>query len=175
MKMPSSSPCGPHVNGSSDSASLYIKRGKKVTLYKQILSSRPHLLFYLMSLAFLIIDNCLEESEWLLGRVGGRGCSWSLYAFLTQSSLGSHPTFFCMLSLLSQLTSVPSLHSVITFAWSLVHAPSAILGVCGPTLFFLLQCLPPRVSQHFRHHYTQWSNICDILSSQFSPRVNVKG
>lgn len=37
-------------------------------------------------------------------------CFWSLRVFLTQSSLSSHPTFFCMLPLRSQLSSVPSLH-----------------------------------------------------------------
>lgn len=75
-----------------------------------------------------------------------RGCFWSLYAFLTQSSLGLHHTFFCMLFLLSQLTSVPSLHSVVTFAWSLLRACSALLVVSGPMLFLLLDCLPLRVS-----------------------------
>lgn len=37
-------------------------------------------------------------------------CFWSLCVFLTQSSLSSQPTFFCMLPLRSQLSSVPSLH-----------------------------------------------------------------
>ena len=41
----------------------------------------------------------------------GRGRFWSLFASLTPSSLGSHHAFFCVLSLLSQLTSVPALHS----------------------------------------------------------------
>lgn len=70
MKGPSSSPFGLHLNGSNDSASLCTKGGKKVILYKQILFPLAGL-FYFMSLAFLIIDGCLEESEWLLGRTGG--------------------------------------------------------------------------------------------------------
>lgn len=88
---------------------LFIPRaGGKVILYKQIVFPLVGL-FYFMSLAFLIIDGCLEESERLLGRTGGVAF-WSLCVFLTQSSLSSHPTFFCMLSLRSQLSSVPSLH-----------------------------------------------------------------
>lgn len=70
VKVPSSSPLGLHLNGSSDSASLYSKGGGKVILYKQIVFPLVGL-FYFMSLAFLIIDGYLEESERLLGRTSG--------------------------------------------------------------------------------------------------------
>lgn len=99
---------------------LFIPRaGGKVILYKQIVFPLVGL-FYFMSLAFLIIDGCLEESERLLGRTSGVAFGVCVSSWLSQASTHTPLSFVCCPYGHSWARSL--LYTVITFACTLGYS-----------------------------------------------------
>lgn len=119
-----------------------------------------------MSLAFLIIDGCLEESERLLGRTGGVDFGVCLPDSV-KPQLTPHFLLYAVPVVTAELCLFSTLLLHLHGAW--VMHPWLFWWFMDQHYFFCCSVSPWRwASQCFRYQYTQWVSFCSVPSSQCS-------